>query len=251
MFVMDAMEIGSLVITSVLGFLLLLSYVLVLFMRLYAGGKNESTVQWLWAGFSISTVRFVIWCISALCATVSYLIIFARAICMNDTPIEFSWYGFSVCNVLFLLASLYYPWVMLFTFESAGSLTDSKVVLDESLLREVWKNVRYYKKIVILDLFVVAASAGCMAYFVYSQYGTGDVSLWACIILTFHCTIIDLLAWGYTWYSIPDEDMKKIYHETFRDIIHVLEASMDTDPSTMGVFSRLRIRQRDVQIVTV
>ncbi len=160
---------------------------------------------------------------------------------MNSKPVDGVWFGFFVFNMLFLMASFHYPWAMLFTFESAGGIKDANS--DAEL-----NNVRFYKRVVIMDLSVVAISGGGMVYFLYWQYGITDVAFVASIVLTFHCTIIDLLYWGYTWYTISDDAMKDIYHETNKHLVSILRASMDTDPSTMGVFSRLRIRRRDIQV---
>lgn len=246
---MEDVEIGFLAATVVLGVFLLYSYLSVLYWRLYAGGKNENTVKWLWAWFSDAWLKFGLWCFFAVCATISYLVLFITISFTDSRPSEKAWYGVSIFNLIFLLASCSYPWLMWGTFYSVGRVVSLKHT--PGVLASAWEWVYAFRQLTITTLFMVAVSAGVMIGFVYELYGIESLAFASSVVLTFHCTVVDLFIWGYTWYSIPETELENIYHNDGRFIPRFPQfftASMDTDPSTMGVFSRLRIRQRDVQV---
>jgi hypothetical protein len=157
-----------------------------------------------------------------LVATVSYLILFFGVICFGDWSKDMT--GFAVSNIVFLSASVFYAWLVFRVFKEIGNG-------DQTTLSRF---------LVVFDLFVVAGSSISMAAFLYLD-NQPTSAIVPSALLAFHCTVLDALIWGYTWSF--QETESGVYH-SINELWH-FRASLDNDPSTLSIFSRLRIRACD------
>ena len=127
---------------------------------------------------------------------------------------------------MFLLFSSFYSFLVFRVFKEAETSPD---------------NTFYSRLLVIIDLLCVAVAASCMFGYICQAFPESWLILFSAL-LAFHCTVTDLMLWGYTWF----------YHEVTKDVYHAnndsffFRAAIDTDPSTMGIFTRLRIRHTDI-----
>ncbi len=231
---MDSGQALSILWNFVMGIFILWGYWNILYKRIYVyGALDNTTNKWLWAGLH-GKVFFVIWCICAALATVSYFVVFGVVICARTDFTGSNSMGFLVSNSLFLIFSSLYSFLVFRVFKEA----------------KVEKaRVGFSKFAVIVDLGCVVVAAFCMAGFLVGDQKNGDaevVAIVAAFILAFHCLILDFVIWGYTWWN---HSIDEIHHEKTDKQSIIFSAAMDTDPSTMGIFSRLRIKQKDVQRV--
>jgi hypothetical protein len=226
---MDSGQALSILWNFVMGIFILWGYWNILYKRIYVyGALDNTTNKWLWAVFH-KREYFIPWCISAVLATISYFVVFGVVICARTDFTGTNSIGFLVSNSLFLIFSSLYSFLVFRVFKESGKGAE----------------VYFSKVAVILDLVCVVVTAFCMAIFlVIDQKDVGQeiAATFFAFYLFAHCFVGDLLCWGITWWKCDDKD---IHHEGTYNII--FSAAMDTDPSTMGIFSRLRIKQKDVQ----
>ena len=90
-------ETVFLVLTLLIGLIIFALYAVILYWRLYAGGQNLNTVQWLWAGFYNTGPR-IVWSASASIAVVSYLVLFGEIVCNDVWGNDIAWLIFSIVN---------------------------------------------------------------------------------------------------------------------------------------------------------
>ncbi len=202
------------------------SYFFFLLHRIYDYGNAQIETQtWLWAIFK-SRVFFLVWLFFAAAATVSYMGIFFWVVCRNDKE---KWSDnmiqFTVFNALFLFFSSLYAFLVFRVFKESHTMDFQHTLISRVL--------------VMADLLLVALFSGLMTYSIALEYGLGR-EFGLAIVLLFHCTVMDLILWGIYWFNSPIDG---IYHE--RRTLIFFGAALDADPSTMGIFSRLRIRTCD------
>jgi hypothetical protein len=237
---MDSGQTLSILWNIIMGLFIIYGYWNILYARIYVSpasgwgyfGPENDTNKWLWAGVFYNKFCFVIWCISAFLAFTSYWVLFIVVICIRTefTTTESIW--FLVSNSLFLFFSSLFSFLVFRVFKQVG----------------IGADLFYSKFAVMVDLLCVAAAAICMVSIllgdqkdVYSEHAATGAAFY----LAFHCFVVDFLFWGITWCIHPID--QKIYHVNPNSII--FSAAIDTDPSTMGIFTRLRIKHKDVQTV--
>ena len=242
---MDSGQALSILWSIVMGMFIIHGYWNILYGRIFVrqvGGwgiyvPGNKTNEWLWAGVYYNLVSFVLWCISACLATISYFVLFIGVICVRTDFTDMESMGFLVSNSLFLIFSSLFSFLVFRVFKE--SETPKANVSPKA-------NAFYSRLAVIVDLLCVSVAAFCMAGFlVVKQKDVTEeyIATTAAFYLAFHCFFVDLLWWGITWWRC---DPKDIHHDGKYNII--FSAAIDTDPSTMGIFSRLRIKHKDVHL---
>lgn len=232
------LQIGCIVWNVLLGFCILLGYYFILYKRIGGynlSGNDKSAVvnarEWLWAGLEDWTL-FVVWLVFAIFSTVAYLIVLFDVVFLKDWSalidhksatekwVESDVIGFAVSNLCFLFFSAGYAPLVYRVF---GELQSG--------------NFFWSKVLVLMFLLCNAICAILMAYYI-SRMNNLLLACVCAIFLAVHCTAMDLLAWGGTWFY---QNVQNVYHEK----TSLFVAALDTNPSTMGLFDRLRIRTTD------
>jgi hypothetical protein len=233
---MDGWQVTSILWTIFVGALVLLSYYFILFLRIgdysfsgmFEKPSNDSTKyrvrNWLWTNAYQSIYTWGLWCVTASSATVFYLIVVFRVLCDSawSGDKHDSYVAFAFCNGFFLVLSLLYSFLMFRVFFESGENVQTK-----------WSRV-----FVVVDVLCAAFFTWGMLICIVNIYDYGwEFGIF--LILAFHCTVMDGIVWCLFWFKEPNE----IFHKNNQLIF--LRAALDTDPSTMNIFSRLRIRHSD------
>ena len=125
----------------------------------------------LWAGLNDPCV-FRIWCVTASTSVFAFLFFFARLVTANEVILQNPWHGATIWPFSAFLASaaLYMPVA-----------------------------TRGFKTATIVLLAITAASA-CFLLVCSIQVFGWNVESAFLLVLAFHCTVIDLVYWGWTWW---------------------------------------------------
>ena len=215
--------------TVVMGLFILWGYFEILYRSIYVKdgtGRNNPTNKWLFAVLYWKDYIFYVWCLSAFSAAVSFLVLFLDVICTREWIGDAGGVGgFVISFNMFLLFASFYSFLVFRVFREAETSPD---------------NTFYSRWLVIIDLLCVAAAAISMLCYICQAFPESWLILFSAI-LAFHCTVTDLMLWGYTWYN---HKLAGVFHAN--SVSHIFRAAIDTDPSTMGIFTRLRIRHADI-----
>ena len=168
---MEPLQIGVVVLASVFGVAVLVTYLAIID---YA--KSAETRSEVWAALNFYPL-FYVWCVTATCAALGFLLFvgaYARmdppSRCAGEPDVYFDTLWVPLASFLFFSA-LYAPLLI------AG-------------LRDM----------VIFVLAGAAASSVVMAWYASSIFGASHVATVFAILLAVHCSVMDLVIWGTSWY---------------------------------------------------
>jgi hypothetical protein len=159
----------------VLGLFVLFSYCIYT-----PSAKNQHA---LWAGLN-DPCMFKIWCVTASTSVFAFLFFFARLITANDETMLNPWYETTLWPLTVFLASaaLYMPVA-----------------------------TRGFRYATIALLAITAASAWLILACSVEVFGWNVESAFL-LVLAFHCTAIDLIYWGWTWWVGIDQPFEVVLH---------------------------------------
>ena len=173
---MDGVQfsVAFLCIGCILGVVVLWTYFL--FGRAYYGySEHEQNLIWGFFGYPL---YWSIWCVSALVSAIAFLL-FSIWIFQNYTFVANN-------NATWVL----YPYAL---FLSLSAIYTPLIMC------------KVPKLIVILDLLCVACSAIALSAWTFTFMRRSDPMqvflMFGVFILALHCTVVDLVLWGYDWYN--------------------------------------------------
>lgn len=235
---MELERVLTILWTFVMGVFIVWGYFEILYRRIYVQteGRENVTNKWLLAGFYWGNLYFYVWCVFALLATFSFFGLFFDLIWTREWTRDKDGVseridvgGIVVSYNCFLFFSSLFSFLVFRVFKEA---------------KDAGGKTFFSRLLVIADLFCVAAAAWCMVGFICQDFSDKWWLVLFSVLLAFHCTFIDLVFWGYTWFY---HSTVGIHHDSNPTLI--FSAAIDTDPSTMGIFTRLRIRRADVPLL--
>jgi hypothetical protein len=205
------LKVIGIVVNVVFGVLILLSYKIYLYSSVGAYDvhinkmdpnyeKVQRAREWMWAAYSddgyYSKILFRIWAIMSFLAALSFIYLFASVACTEEITREYL-----ISNVCFLFFSVIYAPLVEFTYQTSEDRAGNMF----------WPEVA-----VVVDLFLVSASAWCMVGFLVPS--NDALEILASVMLATHCTIMDSFIWAYVWVSDIGRKMDIYHYVTAGDI---------------------------------